>query len=53
MVLEIIPYNKSDEPLTLKATALQDAIQQKVQKLYGDFGVAAIKAGFNGNSTSI
>ncbi|EFN82441.1 ribonuclease P/MRP protein subunit POP5 [Harpegnathos saltator] len=47
MVLEITPYNKNDQPLILKVTALHDAIQQKVQKLYGDFGVAAIKAGFN------
>lgn len=35
----------------LKATALHDAIQQKVQELYGDFGVGAIKSGFSGNPT--
>lgn len=50
MVLEITPHNRSDKPLILKTTALHGAIQQEVQKLYGDFGVAAIKAGFNGNS---
>ncbi|XP_032681979.1 ribonuclease P/MRP protein subunit POP5 [Odontomachus brunneus] len=47
MVLEITPHNRSDKPLILKTTVLHDAIQQEVQKLYGDFGVAAIKAGFN------
>lgn len=34
----------------LKTTALHIAIQQKVQQLYGDFGLAAIKAGFTGTS---
>ena len=34
--------------MQLKVTALHNAIQQKVQQLYGDFGVAAIKAGFSG-----
>ncbi|CAD1475145.1 unnamed protein product, partial [Heterotrigona itama] len=28
---------------------LHNAVQQKMQQLYGDFGVAAIKAGFSGN----
>jgi len=32
----------------LKNTALSYAVQQKVQQLYGDFGVAAIKDGFDG-----
>lgn len=49
MVLEITPL-KNDKSLMLKTTALYDAIQKEVQKFYGDFGVAAIKAGFNGNS---
>lgn len=48
IVLEITPHNK-DKLLMLKATAVHHAIQQKVQQLYGDFGIAAIKAGFNGN----
>jgi hypothetical protein len=33
----------------LKSTALSNAVQQKVQELYGDFGLAAIRDGFNGN----
>lgn len=33
----------------LKSTSLSNAVQQKVQQLYGDFGVAAIKDGFDGN----
>lgn len=47
LVLEITPHGKEDKPLTLKSTALSQAVQQKVQELYGDFGVAAIKDGFN------
>lgn len=49
IVLKITLHNKGkdDKPLMLKATVLHNAIQEKVQQLYGDFGVAAIKAGFN------
>ena len=39
---------KEEKPLVLKTTALHVAIFEKVQQLYGDFGVAAIKSGFNG-----
>ncbi|XP_014479704.1 PREDICTED: uncharacterized protein LOC106746996 isoform X2 [Dinoponera quadriceps] len=46
MILEITPHKNNDKLLSLKATALQDAIQQKVQTMFGDFGVAAIKAAF-------
>ncbi|XP_011351032.1 ribonuclease P/MRP protein subunit POP5 [Ooceraea biroi] len=47
VVLEITPHGKEDKPFTLKNTALSQAVQQKVQELYGDFGTAAIKDGFN------
>ncbi|XP_019885607.1 ribonuclease P/MRP protein subunit POP5 isoform X2 [Camponotus floridanus] len=47
IVLEIVPHSKSDKQLMLKNTALSYAVQQKVQQLYGDFGVAAIKDGFD------
>lgn len=33
----------------MRTAALQNAIQAKVQQLYGDFGSAAIKVGFQGN----
>lgn len=49
VTVQINPLDKSDKPLTLKSTALHYAIQQKVELMFGDFGVAAIKAGFNGN----
>ncbi|XP_029174258.1 ribonuclease P/MRP protein subunit POP5 [Nylanderia fulva] len=47
IVLEVIPHSKDDQQLMLKSTALSYAVQQKVQQLYGDFGVAAIKEGFD------
>lgn len=47
IVLEITPHSKDDKQLMLKNTALSHAVQQKVQQLYGDFGVAAIKDGFD------
>ncbi|KAH0952302.1 hypothetical protein HN011_005341 [Eciton burchellii] len=47
IVLEIIPHNKDVKSLMLKSTALSNAVQQKVQELYGDFGLAAIRDGFN------
>ncbi|XP_046837041.1 ribonuclease P/MRP protein subunit POP5 [Vespa crabro] len=46
IAVEIVPKIENDKALTLKSTALQNAIQEKVQHLYGDFGSAAIKAGF-------
>lgn len=46
--MEIEPQGNQQKPLVLKTTALHHAIQEKVQKLYGDFGQAAIKSGFNG-----
>ncbi|XP_076233815.1 POP5 ribonuclease P/MRP subunit isoform X2 [Calliopsis andreniformis] len=46
IAFEITLGDKSDKPFPLKITALHVAIQQKIQQLYGDFGVAAIKAGF-------
>lgn len=49
ITFKIILGDKSNKPLQLKITTLHVAIQQKVQQLYGDFGVAAIKAGFTGN----
>ncbi|XP_017790730.1 PREDICTED: ribonuclease P/MRP protein subunit POP5 [Habropoda laboriosa] len=47
ITFEITLGDKSDRPFPLKTTALYYAIQQKVQQLYGDFGAAAIKAGFS------
>lgn len=47
ITFEITPGDKSNKPLVLKATTLYNVIQKKVQQLYGDFGLAAIKAGFN------
>ncbi|KOX70336.1 hypothetical protein WN51_04739 [Melipona quadrifasciata] len=50
IVFEINFGDNSKKPVQLKVTALHNAIQQKVQQLYGDFGVAAIKAGFSVSS---
>lgn len=47
LVFEITLGDKFDKPFPLKITALHVAINQKIQQLYGDFGVAAIKAGFS------
>ncbi|XP_076751383.1 POP5 ribonuclease P/MRP subunit [Xylocopa sonorina] len=47
IAFEITLGDKSNKPFPLKTTALHVAIEQKVQQLYGDFGVAAIKAGFS------
>lgn len=53
IIFEITVGDKSNKPLQLKTTILHNVIQQKVQQLYGDFGVAAIKAGFSGNIKSL
>ncbi|KAK1118415.1 hypothetical protein K0M31_015114 [Melipona bicolor] len=47
ILFEINFGDNSKKPVQLKVTALHNAIQQKVQQLYGDFGIAAIKAGFS------
>lgn len=47
VTVEIVPTDGSEKPLLLKTIALHNAVQQKVQQLYGDFGLAAIKAGLN------
>lgn len=39
---------QSDKQLMLKHKALVDTVQKKVRQLYGDFGLAAIKDGFDG-----
>ncbi|KAL2723340.1 ribonuclease P/MRP protein subunit POP5-like, partial [Vespula maculifrons] len=46
ITIEIIPKIENNKVLTLRTAALQNAIQAKVQQLYGDFGSAAIKVGF-------
>lgn len=38
----------STKPLNLKTQAIHEAIQKKVLEMYGDYGTAAIKAGFSG-----
>ncbi|XP_003696431.1 ribonuclease P/MRP protein subunit POP5 [Apis florea] len=53
ITFKIILGDKSNKPLQLKITTLHVAIQQKVQQLYGDFGVAAIKAGFTAKYCNI
>ncbi|XP_078034711.1 POP5 ribonuclease P/MRP subunit [Augochlora pura] len=47
LAFEITLGDNIDKQFPLKITTLHLAINQKVQKLYGDFGVAAIKAGFS------
>lgn len=47
MVVEVKQFGKAyDESLHLAPAALHNTIMQKVQQLHGDFGVAAIRAGF-------
>ena len=53
IIFEITVGDKSNKPLQLKTMILHNAIQQKVQQLYGDFGVAAIKAGFSAKYCNI
>ncbi|KZC06309.1 PREDICTED: ribonuclease P/MRP protein subunit POP5 [Dufourea novaeangliae] len=53
ITFEITLGDKSDKPFPLKTTSLHVAIQQKVQQLYGDFGVAAMKAGFSAKYCNI
>ncbi|OXU27777.1 hypothetical protein TSAR_013665 [Trichomalopsis sarcophagae] len=38
----------ANKPLNIKPQAVHEAIQKKVLEMYGDYGVAAIKAGFSG-----
>ncbi|XP_051153287.1 ribonuclease P/MRP protein subunit POP5 [Leptopilina boulardi] len=45
--LEITSAVNPNKPLILKTTALHHAIQKQVHYDYGDFGQAAINAGFN------
>ncbi|XP_012277779.1 uncharacterized protein LOC105698269 [Orussus abietinus] len=53
ITIEIIPNSNADKSLALKTTALHNAIQQKVQQMYGDYGQAAIKAGFNAKYSNV
>ncbi|XP_066586965.1 ribonuclease P/MRP protein subunit POP5 [Prorops nasuta] len=46
ITVEIEPVFDKEKPLVLKSHTLQNAIQSKVQQMYGDFGVAAIRPGF-------
>lgn len=47
MVVEINPAGKKEEEsLHLGQSSLYNSIVQKVQQLHGDFGAAAIRAGF-------
>ncbi|KAJ8955164.1 hypothetical protein NQ318_009057 [Aromia moschata] len=48
LVVQINEEGKSETAqLKLRAISLQQSIIDKVQQLHGDFGVAAIRAGFN------
>ncbi|XP_011493846.1 PREDICTED: uncharacterized protein LOC105359069 [Ceratosolen solmsi marchali] len=47
ITIQVSYKDNSDRILNLKTTALHDAIQKKVSEMYGDFGLAAIKAGFS------
>ncbi|XP_046620043.1 uncharacterized protein LOC124305073 isoform X1 [Neodiprion virginianus] len=47
VTVRVNPGDKSDKCLILKPTVLHHAIQQKVELMYGDFGLSAIKSGFN------
>lgn len=41
--------NKDDKQATWKNSHVSNAIKHKVQQLYGDVGIAAIRDGFDGN----
>ncbi|KAF5279189.1 hypothetical protein FQR65_LT03436 [Abscondita terminalis] len=48
MVIEVNPQPlRKNTPLVLQSSSLYETILLKVQQLHGDFGVAAIRAGFN------
>nr|CAD7573923.1 unnamed protein product [Timema californicum] len=47
IALEVNPHSRSyDTPFKLKAHSLYTTIIKKIEQLYGDFGVAALKGGF-------
>ncbi|CAG2057602.1 unnamed protein product [Timema podura] len=47
IALEVNPHSRSyDTPFKLKAHSLYTTIINKIEQLYGDFGVAALKGGF-------
>nr|CAD7592658.1 unnamed protein product [Timema genevievae] len=47
IALEVNPHSRSyDMPFKLKAHSLYTTIINKIEQLYGDFGVAALKGGF-------
>nr|CAD7423077.1 unnamed protein product [Timema monikensis] len=47
IALEVTPHSRSyDTPFKLKAHSLYTTIINKIEQLYGDFGVAALKGGF-------
>lgn len=45
-MVEINPVVETGKPLPLSPIAFHNAIMDKVEQLHGDFGVAAIRAGF-------
>ncbi|XP_014203536.1 ribonuclease P/MRP protein subunit POP5 [Copidosoma floridanum] len=47
LTVQVSLKNKGDQSLNLKTNALHEAIHRKVWEMYGDFGTAAIKAGFS------
>jgi len=50
IVFTIKPHgDEDDKQAAWKNTHVSNAIKRKVQQLYGDVGVAAIRDGFDGN----
>ncbi|KAJ8681216.1 hypothetical protein QAD02_017003 [Eretmocerus hayati] len=47
VTIQVTTKDKSDKTLNLKTTDLHDAILGQIQSMYGDYGAAAIKAGFS------
>lgn len=47
ITVEITPRTDEKKPLVLKASALYEAVQKKIKIMFGDFGIAAIRPGFN------
>ncbi|XP_020707772.2 uncharacterized protein LOC105685374 [Athalia rosae] len=49
VTIQVNDIDEPDKPLAIKSIGLHNAIQRKVLQLHGDFGVSAIKSGFNAN----
>lgn len=53
ITVEITLEEKDNKQLVLKPSALYHAVLKSVERMYGDFGAASIKAGLNGKQEKL